>query len=372
LENLKIGELTTKELVNIFGTSKLIERYKKEKRLGGTDKKAIIKKAKNFCNIEELGKGKYIVHKIYGLVRDDKILPLKKGLYNYLIPLILTKLIKDQDENYRITLPFLGWARKFEIINDNYSLIKYHQKQSSKYLGINDDIMFEYFEKIDDCIKYYLGESLNKLEKLDLIKYNYLIMCKKIYRDPELEDDGSFNLFCRGKDEILTPEEIKFVIDCENKAIMKADIKDPKEKFYGKKSLIYKKELKSLLLTKNILFTYSAYDIYCKNYEAVKEIINKFENKGEQQFVLDFNDKFIEYINKKAQNRYDKEVNKLNDKIDIKFLQEHRLLESYLHETRTLSEITIKQNAENIRDNIDLTDDIYTVLDQFSINIIKQ
>jgi hypothetical protein len=369
MQKLQEGQLSTHDLIEFFGTTKLKERYKKEKRLGGKDKTSILTKASKYCNIEDLGKGKYIIHKVYGLVKDDQILPLKKGLYKYITPLILTKLLNEQNENYKITLPFLGWARKFDMINDNYNFIKYHQEESCKYLSISEEVMFEYFCKIDDCLKYHLNECLIKLSKksINLIDYEYITMAKKIYTTSIPNDEGGQDLSCEYKFEPLTDEEHKYVIDCENQAKILANIESEKEKYYGVKSYNYHRELNKLLLKRNILFTYSAFNIFCKNKEGVRDTIDKFkitDTYNENNFISDFTENFIDYINTKAKHR--------QNKTDVNSENGYRLLQSYLSEMRKLSEVTIKHGIKSICEDIGIEDTVDSILEEFNINIYKK
>ena len=383
MKKIKTGELNTKELVNIFGTAKVKEKIKKGGFIGGRDKELLLNKASKFCDIEDLGKGKFIIHKIHNISKDDLILPLLKGLSKYITPLILTKLLTEQDENYKITLPFLGWARKFEMINENYPLIKYHQKQSSEYLNIGEDIMFEYFEKMDDCIKYYLEKVLTTLSDrkgLDLIEFDSITMIKKIILEPNIENNN-INIICGYIDEMISDEDRKFVIDCENEAKDIAGITSNKEKFYGVKSYIYKKELRKLLSKRNILFTYHAYNIFCKSSKETKKILSKFDpivNYKEENFIQTFNEIFIDYIENKAQKIQKREQEKLeevnnnsNSEInDINFIRKYRLAETYITDFKVLSELTVHKNSKELKDTIKV-DNIEDILKEFNINIIK-
>lgn len=380
MDKLKTGEIGTKELIDIFGTKNLQDRYEKEKRLGGKDKTGILKKAQKFCNIEDLGWGKFYIHKLYGVDREDLILPLKKGLYNYLTPLILSKLVEEHNKNnnFKITLPFLGWAKKFEIVNENYSLIKYHQKKSSEYLNINNETMFEYFEKMDDCIKYYMQECLSTLSKssgLDLIDFDSIKMVRKQKLDTEKNNQGGLDILPDEWDEEVSDDDRKFVYECEERAKEIAGIIDNREKFYGIKSIIYNTELKKLLKERNILFMYSAFNIYCKNIEKIQSILEKFsdvdinDNNG---FINAFNEKFIEYIDKKAKGIVKKELKKqIEENIDPKYLKQHRLVEQYIEDYNRLSDLTIKTGVPNIKDKIGINDkDTYSIMEKFNINII--
>lgn len=376
MNNLKTGELKTKELVKIFGTKKQQDNYTKDKRLNTTAKQRILTKAKNFCDIEDLGKGKFIIHKVHNIDKDDLILPLLKGLSKFLTPLILTKLLTEQDSNYKVTLPFLGWAKKFEMVNDNYPLIKYHQKQSSDYLKIDSDIMFDYFERMDECIKYYLDKCLSTLSNskgLDLLEFDSVKMVKKVILEPSL-DDNNIKIVCGYVDEVISDQDRKFVIDCENKAKVKVNITNSKEKFYGVKSHIYKKELKKLLGKRNILFTYSAYNIFCKNPEEIKNVLSKFESLIDyknENFIQTFNENFIDYIENKAKSRQNREMKKLDDEnTNMNFIKKHRLTETYISDFKMLSELTVHKNSKDLKDVIKI-DDIEDILEEFNINIIK-
>lgn len=378
---IKKGEITTKEFVDYFGTDKQKINYIKDKRLNSTAKDRLLTKAQKFCHIEDLGKGKFIIHKVYGIDREDLILPLKKGLYNYLTPLILTKLVDEhyKNNNFKFTLPFLGWAKKFEIVNENYNLIKYHQKKSSEALNINNETMFEYFDKMDDCIKYYMQECLSTLSKssgLDLIDFDSIKMVRKQKIVSEDNDKGGVDLETKEWDELVSDDDRKFVYACETKAKEIANIIDNKEKFYGTKSLIYNNELKKLLRERNILFMYSAFNIYCKNVDKIQQTLEKFSDvniNDNKAFVNAFNEKFIEYADKKAKGIYNKEIKKQNDEeFNPQYLKQYRLVEQYIEDYNRLSDLTIKLDTPSLKDEIGINDnDTQSIMEKFNINIIN-
>ena len=61
---LKVGEIDTKKLLDYFGTDKQIFNYKRDKKLNSTAKTRILTKASKFCEIEDVGQGKFIIHKV--------------------------------------------------------------------------------------------------------------------------------------------------------------------------------------------------------------------------------------------------------------------------------------------------------------------
>ena len=353
---IKLGEINTKEFVETFGTIKLQERYNKEKRLGGKDKTSLLNKASKYCDIQDLSKGKYLITKIYPMEINDLVAPLKKGLNKFLTPLILSKLIElDCNNEFKYTLPFLGWANKMDIINGkNYNFIKYHQDKCHKPLNINPQTMEEFFIKVDLCIKYYLEKNLTILSDksgLDLIDYETVQMVKKKFVEHKDNDKGGCDVNCKPPyDEPISDDDRKFYYECEKIAKERAGITRNQEKFYGTKSYIYRRELKELLKKRNILFMYTSYNIFCKDVDEVINTLAKFNDidTSPEEFVKVFNEKFIEYIEKRAISRKNKEFELSLDDNKTKIINEYRLLESYIPNYRNLSEITINKNAENV------------------------
>ncbi len=380
MNDIILGNINTKTLVEFFGTQKQKDNYLKDKKLNSTAKNRILTKAKRYCDIEDLGKGVFLIHKIYNIKNEQYLTPLYKGLSKYLTPLILIKLLEEQDQNYKITLPFLGWAKNFEMINDNYPLLKYHQKAGSEYLKINEAIMFEYFEKMDGCIKYYIDKILTTLadkKGLDLIEFDSITMVRKLYLNQTL-DINNIDIGGKWFDEIISDEDRKFVIDCENKAKDKAGIINNQEKFYGKKSYIYKNELRKLLNQRNIIFTYSAYNIFCKNPKEIKNIIEQFTTMlscKSEDLVQTLNETFIDYIENKANNRQIREQNKINDDNNVNIIKKYRLAESYVTNFKALSELTVKHDAKDLKNELNLNN-LEDILSEYStynlyINIDK-
>ena len=68
-KKIKIGEINTKEIVNLFGTEKAKNKCKQGGYISGREKELLLNKAQKFCNIEDLGQGKFIIHKVYGVDR---------------------------------------------------------------------------------------------------------------------------------------------------------------------------------------------------------------------------------------------------------------------------------------------------------------
>ena len=366
---LQEGKISTKELINIFGTDKQKENYIKNKKLNSGNKSSILKKASKFCDIEDLGQGNFMIHKVFNLNMDDELLfPLFKGLSQYITPLILNRLLNEQDENYKITLSFISWAQRFQMINGNYNLIRYHQEKSSKYLKIDEDTMFDYFNKMDDCIKYYLEKILKILSNksgLDLIEFDSVTKVRKIIRN-QMFKGVKIKFKCNFIDEEISDEDRKFVIDCENKAKEEVGITDNREKYYGGKAKLYKNKLSELLIKKDILFTYQAYNIFCKNKKEVEKVLSKFDSVldyKDEKFIETFNNIFIEYIKDKANKASKREKEKYNKLLEdcnidpnkLNYSKQFRLVDAYINDFKVLSELTVPYNARDLSNEINIT-----------------
>jgi hypothetical protein len=379
MSKLKIGEIDIKKLVNYFGTEKQKEDYKKNKKLNNRVKESILKKASKFCDIQYLGQGKFKIYKVSNLDidNDELIFPLLKGLSQYITPLILSKLLTEQDENYKITLSFISWAQKFQMVNGNYSLMRYHQEKSSKYLKIDENTLFDYFNKMDDCIKYYLEKILITLSNksgLDLIEFDSITKVRKIIR--EQKNNGiEIKFKCKFLDEEISDKDRKFVIDCENKAKEKAGIINNKEKFFGAKAKLYKDKLSELLITRDILFTYQAYNIFCKSKKEIKKVLSKFESiidYKNNNFIEEFNNIFMDYIENKAIKTSKREQEKLNklladcntNSTEINYNKQFRLVEAYVKDFKVLSELTVPVNAKDLSNEIKIT-----LAEKYHVNI---
>jgi len=373
---INLGVINTKDFVTTFGTQKLKERYNKDKRLGGKDKESLLKKANKYCEIQDLSRGKYVITKVYPMEKDDLVVPLKKGLNKFLTPLILSKLIElDCNNEFKYTLPFLGWVNKMDIINgENYNFIKYHQDKCHKSLNINPQTMEEFFIKVDLCIKYYLEKNLSILSDksgLDLIDYETVQMVKKKCVEHKDNEKGGCDVNCKPPyDEPISDDDRKFYYECEKIAKERAGITRNQEKFYGTKSYIYRRELKVLLKKRNILFMYTSYNIFCKDVDEVINTLAKFNDidTSPEEFVKVFNENFIEYIEKRAISRHKKELELSSDKNNTKLIKEYRILESYIPDYRNLSEITINKDSENIQDKYNI---IITLEDMMKYNDIN-
>jgi len=220
---------------------------------------------------------------------------------------------------------------------------------------------------MDDCIQYYLEKILKLLSNrsgLDLIEFDSVTKVRKIIRDQSTKG-VKIKFKCNFLDEEISDEDRKFVIDCENKAKEEAGITDNKEKFFSIKAKLYKEILSNLLITKNILFTYRAYNIFCKNKNEVHKVLSKFESildYKDENFIEEFNNIFMDYIENKAiktskreKEKFNKLLLKCNTLNEENYSKQFRLVEAYINDFKMLSELTVPFNARDLINEIKIT-----------------
>ena len=106
--------INTEELVNRFGTDKNKERYNIVRKLTNCTKEAILSRANIKYNIEDLGNGKYAIHNEREIELPYSFYKLNNGLYKYLAPLILNKILYDYHEKNKHATTLLLLANNIE------------------------------------------------------------------------------------------------------------------------------------------------------------------------------------------------------------------------------------------------------------------
>jgi hypothetical protein len=347
IEGSVISERT---LIEMFATEKQKNKYSEKGYFTGTQKQNILYKAGAMCKIEDLGSRQYRIDKVYKYPVPKNFSKMNSGMHKYLIPLILIKLIgrKIYDEIYdkeNMTFTLMKWYRMVDMINDNYIAMKNNITYSSERFGIDENIMYDFFNTTDDSLIYYFKKSLQYLKEADL--FNYQEINWICIRGAESKEEGGIaKLNIKNIHRRATQEEMETIRKCEQKASKDAGITIESEKFFSEKSKkylsIYNEELKK----SNILFCYKAYEIYStdKDIERCYNLLKNFEveTQQEQELMIKVNEMFQNNIMINANDRINKRNENSNyilGKPEIK-----RLLGKY----SSLVGMTISQEFEKI------------------------
>lgn len=363
-KKLKIrkGIINNNELIELFGTKKNKEYFKDHNKILSSTKNSILNKASRYCDIIDLGNGKYQINKVYTNPKPLTLNKMQNGLYQYMSPLILLKLLKGHDKNNKVVFPLLDWALYIDMINKNYKPMKYNQNNTSEYLNINVSIVNEFFEKIDENIRYYIENCLEYLRKADVLVWYKVPMLRKRVIERSDSNNKDINIKCSYIDVRATDEEIKYIIDTSELIRSLHGIKNKSECFYGSKAEIYRRELQNKLIQQDILYSYDSYEVYYTNKTRCNNLLKEFTYINEKELIDNFNKYFIENI--VISNAEKRQANEI--------IKQYRLDKNYIANFQTLSELTLdnqqKQNiAKEIKTTIDKSD---RMKDDFNFKIV--
>ncbi len=341
---LKKGTINNKKLLDYFGTPSNIAYYKKNKKIVNSTKKRLLEKASRYCEIKDISNGKYKICNIHKELKPAILNKINTGMYQYLAPIILLKLIKEHDVDNKIILPIIDYARYIEMINHNYKTVKYNQEHTSNEFKLNNDVTREFFEKVDNNIKYYIHNCLEFLKQADVLKWYKVPMVKKKETNITVVDDKNIAVECDYKDVRATSEEVNFYIKTSESIREELKIEKASECFYGSKAFDFCNMLSDRLKEKNIMYFYDSYEIYYTNLDRCKKLFKEFKQCNEEDILIkEFNKFFIEYIINKAELRKNKQKELENE------LHKYRLDDNYIANIKTLSDLTIDINTEKYR-----------------------
>jgi len=366
--NIKIGKISEKDLVNKFASKSVKKTYKEKGKFTSSNKKHLLEKINQYCIINDLGNREYEITEIYKIPKPASLSKLQSGLYQYMAPIILIKLLKEHDENNKIILPLMDYARHIEMINHNYKPVKYNQDEFSISLDINKLVFREFFEKVDDNIKYYIQRCLEYLQSADVLKWYKVPMVKK-KKIINVYIDQKGNPVVEGEFENVraTPEEVKYFNEVSELARVSLDIKSKPECFYGKKAFQFCKIVTEKLKEKGIMYFYDGYEIYYTNIDRCNTLLKEFKDcDNEHELIKRFNEEFINLIMDNAEKR----------QLKVEIYNQYRKEGNYIANFKTLSELTIDNKAEKIKLKYKYKDKEADILNQvdndFHINVTKK
>jgi len=367
------GIVSLEEIVNRFGSPKIKDTYNKTGRLVTKNKQNVLQKLSRHCEYKELANNRFRIIRIYENPIPTAYYKLNEGFYKYLAPIVLIKLLEEHDETNKILLPLMDYAQHIEMINRNYTLLKYNQDSEvvEKELKIEPAHIRDYFEKVDDNIKYYIQRCLEQLESADVLKWYKIPMIRKKKVSVSTDSKNNPVIHCEYEDVRATSEEVSYFNEVFEKVREELHIQSKSECFYGRKAFDFCLKLTEILKEKNIMYFYDCYEIYHTSLERCNNLLQLFENHDNRDVLINqFNEKFEEIICVNAEKRHTKELEKeQSSKIYIQ--------DNYVANFKTLSQITIDRDAEKIRlrktsSSREEENAIKRIDDEFEIKVFKK
>lgn len=335
-QNLKGRVVSEKRLIEIFGTPTIMNNYKKNGHFIHNDKYRLMDKVKRFCKVVEKDNKQYYISDFYDNPRPSNFDKMNKDLYQYICPLILDALVngKEADEKRKCTLTVGLWAREIQMVNYNYDIIKNAGiKKIEKEFDICCNTYYDFYNRCDEAIDYYIIQALKYLHSAGLIIWRDVYFIQPV--TPTIEKDGDvYEKIEKPKVRQATEDDMKFYAKCIEIADEKANITNAKERYYSTKASHFRDVLIKELNKGGILYIFKSYEAYYVNRDRCKTVLNMFDVNDN---ILDnFNAAFIDKLSTNADTRKSQPKFQSND--------------NYIDEFLSLCDMTINNKTENLEE----------------------
>lgn len=290
--------ITSKQLVEMFGSDKNKEYLEKNNRVDTATKKTILKKMSTVMNIVDLGGGNFEILEVYKEPKNLTIENIKENkLYSKLAPIIIKKLILNKmDSTNTLTLSLVNFYDFSQSIHrGNYNEIRYKKDLASEELKINPETILEFYKLINKNLQYKLEDCLNHLKKARLIEW-YKIPYIKERKVDVFNVCSSLDVETRVVHRRATTKENQFHEDLKTELRNKYGIENEKDCYFGEKSKMYREEYEARLGEKNIMYFYAGYEVYYKDIEKCKDFVKSFSDFDMYLYSQGFSKNFIEDV----------------------------------------------------------------------------
>lgn len=307
---IKQGKIKEIDLVNKYASPAVKESYIKNGKLLTKNKRTLLEKMSRYCKIVDLGKREYEITKIYPYILPANFKKMNTSLYQYIVPLLLEKIINGHDQNRKIDITLGKWAREINMVNQNYNLCKYNKEETSRAIKYELDTINEFYNKSDDMIEYYIMNALDYLKSAGLIIWRdvYKITSEISDEMMEIDSNGVVHANIKLETREASKEDMDFYAACIKVADEEANITNASERYYSKKSQRFNEALKNELYKRKIKLVYKSYEAYYIDLDKCSFVLNQFPHQS--NIIKKFNDAFTEMIIGNAQKRFDKSPRK--------------------------------------------------------------
>jgi len=349
-------------IVIIFGTTTNRKSFYKNRKLYTNTKNSLLRRAYRKYEIVDIGDGKYEILRKREIELPHSFYDLNNGLYKYLTPMILKKILYDYNEDNSLVVTKFRYAHNIGMINNNYTLIKKYKTSAVEKYNFEKNNICDYYKYVDTSIKYYLENTLDKLKKCGVIDYEkrYAICYKKIKNTHNM---SKMNIDFKVYYKPISNEENRIYNDLEQSTMKELEINTLQEAYFSKKSSKFKKRLKEELMDNPVtdengdkiimLLKFEEYRIWYTTIEKCENLLKEFNSESMIELIKNFNNEFIEKTLQNMENR-----NKDND-------------EKLYYDYKVLSDLTLNWLVEDINLNKDLIVNVDNENNHYNLQIIK-
>lgn len=261
-----------------------------------------------YCDIKDCGNRKYTITKIYQYPLPANFNKMNRSLYQYIVPLLLTTLLKGHDKNRKIDITLGKWAREINMVNHNYNLVKYNREGTAQEIQYPLEVIDEFYDKADDMIDRYITNALDYLKKAGLIIWREVyVINKEVSNDKAIIDEnGIVHTEISMKSHQASKEDMEFYSKCISIADQFAGINNAGERYYSKKASVFNSVLKRELYKRKIKCIYKTYEAYYISLDKCKALLNQFHVSTMDKLIQNFNSAFTDMLVGNAEKRFNK------------------------------------------------------------------
>ena len=303
-------ELDTEKFVNIFGSPQQKRNYKKTKKLVQNTKESIMKKALQYCKIDNSTSGKYIIKEVLNYSIGSKIVKFiynektENNLFNLILLKVVTySILTNINENNGLSFRLKKYAEQFTLINYNYQKFKYIDENIKQIIledqGISEISLHNFYSSVDESINGCLLNILNVLEEIKAITVtkNLMILIKKdednkYYKVRATEEEEG--IITKAIDDYMAHNKVNY-----SDLFYKTKIKDKFDRY-----------MKSTLDSIGVISWYRTYEVFIINSTLMNYILDytDFDERDLPIYYIALNYLFADKMLKNAKNKKEKRL----------------------------------------------------------------
>lgn len=332
---LKSGRYKESTLVDMICTEAQKRAYhKKEKFRDNKARDTFLDRLGCYCEFKQVPntiKYDICVFKYPKTAAETKI---HKGIYQYLAPLILDKVINTENGRWTL-LSAQDFASCCSMMNRNYNTMKYNQRAVETDLSIPIFTVSEYFNKADNRISYYLQKCIAYLASMNCVFFDEIHIITTYETEVKDSDDGrSIEKTRRVNRHEASKDELDLVASLDEIASKTAGVRSNSDKWYGKTATRYKRTMAELYQEFKIKYVCRGFRLHRIDTDRCKEILATFSDKPISRYRQEIGMILKALLDDKAEERS----------------QNHAYTdESYMEHFKDLSQITLPYDAPDIR-----------------------
>ena len=271
--------------------------------------------------------------------------------------LIMFYMYSNGDGDDKVCYPTIGQLGKAcYLVNGNYTVCKNHQKATSEITEVDENIVFEYFTKLEDKLEYRILKALESLRKCFLINYKRTYMV--VHLDTKDEGciietkEGEFTEERKVKQKHIpaTDEELKLITDISYKYLRMCGCETMQEAIRKDKYKTIMNAIKIELRDEyNIGYFYNVYEIRYNKQHVKNDLINKNLTSEEIEELATI-------VNEAFSLSMDKSVIKAHEEALLNNSKKYgyRKKDTYIGDNKKLKETVVDKDAINFNDLVKL------------------